>query len=203
MRLCNRAVALSCARSLPSRATSASSLALMKARCMSVISGAPGNHQVCFQEPVARAGGLQLVGGEDLEWQVEALVEFVLPLLGEAPRTDHKAPLQIAAGDQLLDEEPSHDGLAGARIVGQEEAQRLARQHCVVDRRDLMRQRLDHRGVDRQDGIEQVCKPDAVRFGDEAEKRAVAIETPGATLFDHIEAGLIVAVEQLVRHLAG
>ena len=134
---------------------------------------------------------------------MEAAVELVLPLLGEAARADDQAALEVAAGDQLLDQQPGHDRLAGAGIVGEQEAQRLARQHRLVDGRDLVRQRVDDRGVDGQHGIEQVREADAVRLGDEAEQRAVAVEAPGPALLDDLEAGLVVAVEQLVGDLAG
>ena len=163
----------------------------------------PGDDQVGLQEPVAGAGRLELVVGEDLEGQVEAAVELVLPLLGQAARADDQAALQVAAGDQLLDEQAGHDGLAGAGVVGQQEAQRLARQHRLVDRRDLVRQRLDQRGVDGQHRIEQVGQADALGLGDQAEERAVAVEAPGPALLDDLQARLVVAVEQLVGHLAG
>ena len=163
----------------------------------------PGDDEVGLEEPVAGARRFELVVGEDLERQMEAPVELVLPLLGEAARADDEAALQVAAGDQLLDEQAGHDRLAGAGVVGEQEAQRLARQHRLVDRRDLVRQRLDERGVDRQHRIEEVREADAVRLGDEAEERAVAVEAPGAALLDDLEARLVVAVEQLVRHLAG
>ena len=64
-----------------------------------------------------------------------------------------------------------------------------------------MRQRLDDRGVDREHRVEQVGEADALRLGDEAEERAVAVETPGPALLDHVEAGFVVAVEQLVGDL--
>ena len=60
--------------------------------------------------------------------------------------------------------QPRHDGLACAGVVGQQEAQRLARQHGFVDGRDLVRQRVDERGVDRQNGIEEMRKADAMRL---------------------------------------
>jgi len=41
--------------------------------------------------------------------------------------TSADSVLQIAAHDQLLDEQPRHDGLASARVVGEQETQRLAR----------------------------------------------------------------------------
>ena len=130
----------------------------------------PGDDEVGFQEPVAGARGLELVVGQDLERQVEAAVELVLPLLGEAAGADDQAALEVAAGDQLLDEQARHDRLAGARVVGEQEAQRLARQHRLVDGRDLVRQRLDDRGVDRQHRVEEVRQPDALRLGDEPEQ---------------------------------
>ena len=149
----------------------------------------PGDDEVGLEEPVAGARGLELVVGEDLEREVEAAVELVLPLLGEAAGADDQAALQVAAGDQLLDEQPGHDRLAGARVVGEQEAQRLARQHRLVDGRDLVRQRLDERGVDGEHGIEQVGEADALGLGDEAEERAVAVEAPGPALLDDLERG--------------
>jgi hypothetical protein len=161
-----------------------------------------GDGEIVFDEPVAGARGLELIVGQDFERQVEAAREFVLPLLGEAAGADHEATSEVAACDQLLDEEPGHDRLAGARVVGQEEPQRLARQHRLVDRGDLVRQRIDERSMDGQDWIEEVGQSDAMRFGDEAKQRAFAVEAPGAALFDHLEAGFIVAVENLVGDAA-
>ena len=75
----------------------------------------PGDDEVGFQEPIAGARRFQLVVGQDFERQMEAAVQLVLPLLGEAAGADDEAALEIAAGDQLLDQQPRHDGLAGAR----------------------------------------------------------------------------------------
>ena len=153
-------------------------------------------------EPVAGARRLDHVVGEDLEVEAELLGQLVLPLLGEAARADDEAALEVAADDQLLDEQARHDGLAGAGVVGEQEAQRLARQHRLVDRRDLVRQRLDDAGGDRDVGIEEVRQVDAVRLGDEAEELAVAVEAPGAAHLDELEARLVVAVEEPVAELA-
>ena len=43
-----------------------------------------GNDQVVLDEPVPGACSLQLVVGQNLEGEMELLVEFVLPLLGQA-----------------------------------------------------------------------------------------------------------------------
>ena len=68
--------------------------------------------EVVLEEPVAGAGGLELVVGQDLEGQVEAATQLVLPLLGQAAGTDDEAALKVAACDQFFDEEPRHDRLA-------------------------------------------------------------------------------------------
>ena len=163
----------------------------------------PGDHQIGFQEPVAGARRFELVVGQDLEGQMETAVELILPLLGQAARTNHQAALQVAARDQLLHQEAGHDGLAGAGVVRQQEAQRLARQHGLVYRRDLVRQRFDDGGMHRQHRVEQVRQPDALRLGDQAEERAVAVEAPGAAVLDDLKACLVVAIQQLIRHPAG
>jgi len=78
-----------------------------------------GDDEVVFEEVVAGAGGLEVVVGDDLEGEVEAAVELVLPLLGEAAWADDEAAFEVAAGDEFLDEQAGHDRLAGAGIVGQ------------------------------------------------------------------------------------
>ncbi len=116
---------------------------------------------VLFQEGVAADGGFVGLAGQDLEPQLELEPELILPLVGQVARCADEAALHVAAGHQLLDEQAGHDGLAGAGVVGQQEAQRLAGQHLAVDTRDLVRQGLDQRRVDGEDGIEQVGQVDA------------------------------------------
>ena len=81
-----------------------------------------------------------------------------------------RAALQIASDQKLLDEQSRHDGLAGSGIVGEQEAQRLAGQHLFVDGGDLVRQGIDVRGVDREIGVEEVSKPDAVGFRNQSQQ---------------------------------
>ena len=162
-----------------------------------------GDDEVGLEEPVAGAGGFELVVGEDFEGQLETAVELVLPLFGQPAGTDDEAALEVAAGDQPLYEEPGHDGLAGARVVGEEEAQRRTGQHGLVDGGDLVGERLDVGGVDGQQGIEEMGKADALGFGNETEEGAVAVEAPGAGLLGDADAGLVVAVEELVGDFAG
>jgi hypothetical protein len=150
------------------------------------------------QLPVRAASSLSLVRISKGRWK--RLVKLVLPLLGEAPRTDDQAALQVPADDQLLDEEPGHDGLAGAGVVGEQEAQRLAREHRFVDGGDLVRQRLDEGSVHGEHRIEQIGQPDALGFGHQSEQMPVAVEAPGSSGLDDLDGRLAVPVEELVGH---
>jgi hypothetical protein len=111
--------------------------------------------------------------------------------------------LQVATGDQFLDQQARHDGLACTRIVRQQEPERLARQHRLVDGRDLVRQRLDDGCVDGENGVEQVCEANPLRLGYQPEQAAVAVEAPRPSLFDNLEPRLVIAIQQFVRDLAG
>ena len=158
----------------------------------------PADDEVVLAEPVAGAGRLQLVVGQDLEGELELLPQLVLPLLGERAGADHHAAAQVAPDVELLDEEAGHDGLAGAGIVRQEEPQGLARQHLAVDRQDLVRQRHDLGGVDGEEGVEQVRQADAVSLGGQLEEMAVGGEGPGRSGGHDLEARLVAAIEDLV-----
>jgi hypothetical protein len=117
--------------------------------------------------------------------------------------SSYGAPLEVAADHQLLDQKPRHDGLAGTWIVGEQKPQRLPGQHRLVDGVDLVRQRFDVRRVDRQQRIEQVGQADALCFRDQPNERSVAIEAPGPTLLDDLQARFVVAAYQLIRNPSG
>jgi hypothetical protein len=106
-----------------------------------------GDNQAVFQKPVPRACRFELVVSQDFEWEMETTIKFVLPLLGQTSRTNDETPLEIAARNQLLDEEARHYRFARARIIGEQEPQRLARQHRLINCGDLVRQRLDYRSM--------------------------------------------------------
>lgn len=129
-------------------------------------------------------------------------MHLVLPLLREAPWADNETSLEVSASDQLLDEQTGHDCFARSRIVGEEESQRLLRQHGFVDRRDLVRQRVHERCMHGEHRIEQMRQVDTVCLGDKAEQFSVAIETPRATVLDDLESRLVVAIENFIGHAA-
>ena len=152
-----------------------------------------GDQQVVLLEGIAAARSLDHIAGQDVEAEPEFVGQLVLPLLDQPARRHHQASLQVAARHQLLDQEAGHDGLAGAGIIGQQKAQRLARQHLAIDGGDLVRQRLDQRRVDRQVGIEKVGKPDAQRLRSQPQQMTVPIEGPGTPCFDNGQRGLFIA----------
>ena len=115
-----------------------------------------------------------------MELQAELLEEFVAPLLDQAAGRDDQDAAGIGAHDQLADVEAGHDRLAGARVVGQDEPQRLARQHGLVDGGDLVRQRLDVRRVDRHHRVEEEGEVDALGLAGELERCTVTVEGPRA-----------------------
>jgi len=63
-----------------------------------------------------------------------------------------------------------------------------------------MRERDDVRDMDRQQRVEQVGEPDALRLGDEPEEVAISIEGPVPAGIDNPEAVLIPPEEQLLAH---
>ena len=131
-----------------------------------------------FREPGAGSGGSGGVGRHDLERQGEPPREFVPPLLDEIARAHDQTPPHVPAHPQLLDQQPGHDRLSRARVVRQHEAERLAGQQRLVHRGDLVRQRVQMRGVDGQERVEQGSQTNAVRLGDEPEQVGVAVEGP-------------------------
>ena len=99
----------------------------------------PRDHEVRLQEPVARPGGFEFVVRQNLERQMESPVEFVLPLFSQATGAHNQTPVEITTGDQFLHQQTGHDRLASPGIVGQQESQRLAGEHDVIDGGDLVR----------------------------------------------------------------
>jgi len=57
--------------------------------------------------------------------------------------------------------------------------------------------------MDGQHWIKKMGKADPLGFGDQAEQIAVAVKTPGTTLFHQFEPWLIVPIEEFVGNLTG
>jgi hypothetical protein len=111
--------------------------------------------------------------------------------------------LKVSPGDEFLDEEPGHDGLASARVIGQQEAERLPRQHAFVNGGDLVGEGVHDRGVDRENGVEKVRETDTLRLRNEPKEGSVSVETPGSPRFNKAQARFVVTIDQLIGHATG
>ena len=94
--------------------------------------------------------------------------------------------------------QPGHDRLAGARVVGDQEADAGLGEQVRVDGIHLVRQRIDLRHGDGEVRVVLEGQPDAVGFGGEAEVRRVAVERGQlAGLGDLDRAVEVLGLEQL------
>ena len=100
-------------------------------------------------------------GVDDLERLAEEAQQLVLPLNGQRRGDQNQAPVDGFAELQLLDEQPGHDRLAGAGVVGEQEAQPRLRQHLPIDRLDLVRQGADARQADGELPVVGIGQTDA------------------------------------------
>src|ERR1700674_2286736 len=117
---------------------------------------------------------------------MKSAIEFVLPLLSKASGTHDQAPLKVSSCYQLFHEESGHDCLPCTRVVSQKEPQWLTWQHRVIDRRDLVRQRVNYRGMNSQHWIEQMRELNAVSFRHETKGRAVSVKAPWSPRLDNL-----------------
>ena len=64
-----------------------------------------------------------------------------------------------------------------------------------------MRQRLNDRGVDRQQRVEQMREADTLRLGYQTEQRPISVKAPRAAEFNYLKPSLVMPVQQFVGHL--
>ena len=127
--------------------------------------GVQGHDDEIAVRPPERVARLQVGPGNDAEAQAEQGAELPFPIADEAGGRDDQYPPQMAAGHRLAYVEAGHDGLAGAGVVGQQEAQRLARKHALIDGDALMGQRVDACRLAGEGGVElmAVGQPQSLR----------------------------------------
>ncbi len=139
----------------------------------------PGNGRndlVLLLPRVRAVVGAEYVAANHLEVLAEAVFHFPLPLEGEIRRGDDERPLDQPPDLQFLVQQPGHDGLACARIVGQEEANPGHLQEVVVDRLKLVGQRIDAGDGQREVGIVFVGQRQPHGFDAQAEVLGIAVE---------------------------
>ncbi len=115
------------------------------------------------------------MAANDLEALPELVLQLPLPLEAEVGRSDDQDALDETPDLQLLDEEPRHDGLPRARVVGQQEPDTWDPQEVVVDRLQLVRQRIDAGDGEAEVGVVLVGEAEAHGLDAEAETGRVAI----------------------------
>jgi len=159
--------------------------------------------EILFGKGIARARFFNRLARDGGKVELKAPPQFVLPLFGERTRTTDETPPEVAAHDEFFEEQARHNRLARAGVVCEQETQRLTHQHFAVHRGDLMRQWFDEGSMNREERIEKMREANAVRFGDKAKERAIAVETPRATCGDNLQHRLAVTVEQFVAQVPG
>ena len=118
---------------------------------------------------VAAVGGIDRVTVDDGEGLAELVVQFPPPLVGEVSGRDDQDALDQAAELEFLDHQPTHDGLAGPRVVGDQKPDAGLGEQVAVDRIHLVRQRIDLGDRDGEVRVVLVGQPDAMGFGGEPE----------------------------------
>lgn len=122
--------------------------------------------------------------GDDAEAKAEEIPELTLPVADEARRRDDEHPLDEPAEQHLPDVETRHDGLPGARIVGEEEAQPRVLKEVVVDRDELVWEQVDQRCLGCEERVEQIGVRQAVTLGHQPYDLAIGLKRRGSTRQD-------------------
>ena len=125
---------------------------------------------------VLAVGVAQGLPADDLEALAELVLQLPLPLEREVRRSDDQRAPDQAPGLQLLEQQPRHDRLAGARVVGQEEADSGQLEEVVVDRLELVGEGIDAGDREREERVVFVGQPEPMGLDAQAEQGRVAIE---------------------------
>ena len=151
-------------------------------------------------------GVLAVVGPErgpadELELLAELVRHFALPLKGEIRRSDDQDPLGEAPGLELLDEEAGHYRLAGPGIVGEQEADPGKLEEILVDRFELMGERIDAGDREGEERVVFMGEAEPVRLNAEPESAGIAVK--GNAIGEHLERGNLISGEDRVVGRAG
>ena len=108
--------------------------------------------------------GFQAIIGENMEGELKALFEFILPLLYEIAGGNNQAVTQITTNKQFFDEQTRHNRLACAWVIGKQKTEGLFASHRFVDHCDLARQWLDQRGMHGDKQVKKISKMNTIGF---------------------------------------
>ena len=117
----------------------------------------------------------QVAAAQHDERLVELLPQLALPLEREVRGGDDQDALGEAPQPQLADQQPGHDRLARAGVVGEQEPHPRRLQQVVVDRLQLVRQRVDARDRQREVRVELPGDAEDVGLQPQPQQRAVPV----------------------------
>jgi hypothetical protein len=123
------------------------------------------NHEIVLYPGVLAVCRSHRLAGEQYETLLEPLPHLAAPLIGESLGAEHEHAADILALHQLAHQQPSHDRLAGSRVVGKQEPYAGERQYPFVDGLDLVGQGIDLRDRDSELRVEDVreMRPEGLR----------------------------------------
>ena len=133
---------------------------------------------------------------------MKATIQLILPLFHEVAGRDNEAAVQIPANHQFLNEQARHNRLASTGIVGQQVAQGLFAKHRIIDGGNLVRQRLNQRGMHGNQGVKQVGQADTIRLRGQAKEGTISIKTPRQTSGDDLQVLHSITIQQFVTQVA-
>ena len=115
---------------------------------------------------------------------------------GQVGQGDDEGAGERPAQFEFLQQQPGHDGLAGAGVVGQQEAQAGLAQHAVVDGLQLVGQGINAGHADGELRVVGVGQADAGGLRRQAEAGRVPHKRGAARFGSDLQARQVLAFEQ-------
>ena len=131
---------------------------------------------IAFLPRILTVVGTQDVASNDLELLSKLVGQFTLPLNRQVRRCDDQHSLHQPACLEFLQQKPSHDCLAGSRIVGQQKPDAREFQKVAVDRFKLVRQRIDASNRKRKERVVLVGQSQSMSLDPQPKQASVTVE---------------------------
>ena len=120
--------------------------------------GVQGDDRQVAAFATKRVAGPGVRAADDAERQLEQGAQLPLPIAHQAGRRHDEHPPDAAPAEHFPHRQAGHDGLAGAGVVGQQEADGVLRQNALVNGDALVRQRVDAGDFAGECGVELVAE---------------------------------------------
>ncbi len=116
---------------------------------------------------------------QDPERQAKERPQLSLPVADQPCRGRDQHATDAPAREHVAHDQSGHDRLPRPRVVGKKKAERVLRQHVLVDRDPLVRQRVDPRDLAGKRRVELVSVLQPQRFGHGRDGVGVPVEVEG------------------------